>query len=274
MSSPEDKNPSNQASSDLSQRAQSLSSKEAEHEALQNRLKAHQQQVADKERANRIKAQDLIQREQKLADEKHVIEQERRMLLESQESMRRSRQRRSTFMLPILLIAAIAAGVLAYQNIEQQKKYFNQVANASKNIDALAQILSVTQDEVVIATSQLSNKKIELERTKTMLDDLKSTTEQLQYEIRQLKGDSSTSAEEKQALTLSADNLSEQFTVLKAQLEENYLTNDINEVYIEYQENDLKQAHLEMAKQKERLDRQANEINVLKLELAKLHKAP
>lgn len=236
---------------------------------VQSRFEQNQRRVADQERANRIKAQSLIQREQKLEDEMRLIEQERKMLSQTQQSLKMNRQRRTAFMLPLLLVAAIAAGLLAFYNIEQQNKYFSQVTTASKNIDTLARILSNTQDEVVLATSRLSNKQIELERTKTMLSDLKSTTDQLQMEIRQLKGDTSESAEGKTALTQSAGNLVEQLALLNAQLEDHYLNEDINEAFIEYQENDLKRAEQRLKQQAELLEDQAHQIASLKANISK-----
>jgi len=241
------KNANNEQGGNRSQGNQS--SLEQDTNSLQQHRAEHQQQVADQERANRIKAQDLIQREQRLEDERRMVLQERQMLTNTQTTLKASRQKTTALMLPLFLVAAIAAGLFAFNHIEQQEKYFNQVATASKNIDALAKILSVTQDEVVIATSQLSTKQFELERTKSMLEELKDTTDKLQMEIFQLKGDTSSSAEEKSALTISADNLSEKFAALKAQLEDKYLSDDINEAFIEYQENGLKRAHDQLAQQ-------------------------
>lgn len=241
------KNSKNEQGDNRSQSSQSPH--EQDPSSLQQHLAEHQQQVADQERANRIKAQDLIQREQRLEDERRMVLQERQMLTNTQATLKASRQRTTALMLPLFLVAAIAAGLFAFNHIEQQEKYFNQVATASKNIDALAKILSVTQDEVVIATSQLSTKQFELERTKSMLEELKDTTDKLQMEIFHLKGYTSSSAEEKTALTISADNLSEKFSALKAQLEDKYLSDDINEAFIEYQENGLKRAHAQLAQQ-------------------------
>ncbi len=237
--------------------------------SVHQRLAGQQQQVADQERANRIKAQDLIQREQRLEDERRMILQERKMLNNTQMTLKASRQKTTALMLPLFLVAAIAAGLFAFNHIEQQEKYFNQVANASKNIDALAKILSVTQDEVVIATSQLSTKQFELERTKGMLNELKDTTDNLQMEIFKLKGDTSSTAEEKSALTISADNLSEKFAILKAQLEDKYLSDDINEVYIEFQENDLKKTHQQLDQQAAMLAEKDRLIETLKASQAK-----
>lgn len=237
-------------------------------DVIQQRFQEHQKQVAEQERANRIKAQNLIQRERKLEDEQRILQQERQMLEHTHSALKTNRQRRSAFMLPLLLVAAIAAGMLAYRNIEQQQMYFDQVATASKNIDTLAKLLSVTQDEVVMATSSLSTKQVELERTKSMLDDLKRTTDQLHTEIQQLKGDSYASAEDKSALFLSAGNLSEQLATLKAQLEDKYLSDDINEVYIEYQENDLRKAKQQLESQEDLLKTKEALIESLRERLA------
>ena len=234
----------------------------------QDRFEQHQRIVADQERANRIKAQDLMQRERKLEDDQRILNQERKMLIDTRDSLISSRQRRSALVLPLLLVAAVAAGIFAFQNIEQQKRYYEQVTEASKNIDKLAKVLSVTQDEVVITTSKLSTKQVELERTKAMLSELRTTTDQLQFEISQLKGGNTATIEETNALSLSAGTLSGQLAQLRSQLEENYLTNDINEVYIEYQENDLRRAQQALLEKEQELNKQQNLIGELQAALS------
>lgn len=236
----------------------------------QRRLAEHQQQVADQERANSIKARELMQREQKLKDEQALLEQERNMIQGAQEAIRSSRRQRSVLILPLLLITAVGAGLFAYENLEQQKRYFDQVTQASKSIDRLSQVLSLTQDEVVLTSGKLSNKQMELERTKEMLAELRATTDQLQIEIAQLKGHNEDAIEGKLALTESAGNLSVQLTILREQLEDKYLTNDINEVYIEYQENDLRKAQQallekerELAAQRQLIEKQQQRLSAL-----------
>ena len=236
----------------------------------QRRLAEHQQQVADQERANSIKARELMQREQKLKDEQALLEQERNMIQGAQEAIRSSRRQRSVLILPLLLITAVGAGLFAYENLEQQKRYFDQVTRASKSIDRLSQVLSLTQDEVVLTSGKLSNKQMELERTKEMLAELRATTDQLQIEIAQLKGHNEDAIEGKLALTESAGNLSVQLTILREQLEDKYLTNDINEVYIEYQENDLRKAQQallekerELAAQRQLIEKQQQRLSAL-----------
>lgn len=237
------------------------------------RFEQHQQAVANQERANQIKTQDLIRRERKLEDDKRLIAQERKMLEDTQALLTARRQRRSTIVLPMLLVTAIAAGVFAFQNMEQQQRYFEQVSQASKSIDKLAQVLSMTQDEVTLTSGKLSNKQLELERTKGMLAELRATTNQLQFEISQIRGDEPTSVEDTTALTVSADNLSGQLAKLRAQLEENYLTNDINEVYIEYQESDLRQAQKALQEKESELAAQKNQLQENEQRISELQQA-
>lgn len=243
------------------------------NDEARDRFEQHQRHVADKERANRIKAQDLIQRERKLEDEQRLIAQERKILEQTREALIGSRRRRSAFILPLLLAAAVGAGLFAFENIEQQKRYYQQVTEATKNIDTLAKILSITQDEVVLTTSKLSNKQFELERTKDMLSELRDTTDRLQTEISQLRQSDSTSVQEKDALTLSADTLSTQLYVLRTQLEDKYLTNDINEVYIQYQENDLRKAQQALEEKENRLSEQSKLLAEKEQELLELQQA-
>ena len=142
----------------------------------EERIKANQEKVATKERANQVKTQDLIKREQKHKDDIFVLQGERRSFEDAQQSAATSAHR------PML---------------EKKQQHFGQIAVASKNIDKLASILSLTQDEVVNQSSALENKKGELDKTKQMLLELKNNTDQLKTELLQLRGDHATTATEK-----------------------------------------------------------------------------
>jgi len=136
-----------------------------------------------------------------------------------------------------------------FEHLSQKKQNFEQVTTASENIDKLAKIINFSQQEMRSNSAELQDKKHQLEKTKVMLSELKITTEQLQYEIRQLKSNQETSDAEKTALSVSIKTLLTQFASLNTQLEDNYLTIDINEAFIEYQENDLNDFKQTLAKQ-------------------------
>jgi hypothetical protein len=206
----------------------------------ETRLISTQEEVAQKERANRLKMQELKAREHKLEEDKRLNNKEVESLALRQAELESKQSTSNFIILPMLLIVCIVGGYLAFDYINQQKLQYNQIALASKNIDKLANILNITQEEVIDKSSALKNKKIELDRTKTMLVDLKTTSDQLQTEITKLKDTQLTTDTEKSTLTSSAEILVSQLSGLKTQLEDNYLTNDINEAFIDYQENDLK----------------------------------
>lgn len=215
--------------------------RQAHHQTrTEKRLSSHQEEVAQKERANRLKAQELNKREQKLEEDALLLKKESASLATRQSELEAKRKNANFIILPVLLIVCIVGGYFAYDHMQQQQVQYNQIANASKNIGKLAGILNMTQEEVIDKTSALQNKKLELDKTKTMLVDLKSTSDQLQTEITKLKDTQEHSESEKDALSSSADILASQLASLKTQLEDNYLTIDINEAFIDYQENDLK----------------------------------
>ena len=231
----------------LEQKSRSLHLKEealtrqAQHQQkTEDRLQILQNEVSKTERANQLKNQDLIKRERKYADEHLQLQKERQALLETQQEETASRQKPLLYIIPLILITCIIAGYSAYDQINKKQRQFDQITVASKNIDKLANLLSMTQDQVIDKSSALSNKKNELDKTKTMLQALKGTTDQLHTEITQLKSNQSTSESEKTALATSAQTLTQQLSKLNEQLEDTYLTIDLNEVFIDYQENDLK----------------------------------
>ena len=210
----------------LEQKARSLKLKEDalkrqanQQQRTDSRLKAHQDSVAKKERANQFKTQDLIKRERKLQEDSTLLQRERETFSASQEAAA-SRRSSSITLLPVLLVACIFGGYFAYQQLEKRSFHYNQIASASKNIDKLANILSLTQDEVLTQSTALEIKKGELDKTKDMLFDLKQSSDQLRREIQRLKGDQATSASEKASLVESADILAQQLGELKVQLED------------------------------------------------------
>ena len=259
----------------LADQEHALVQREQQQADTQERLSKHQHQVADQERANRLKTKELMLREQKLDDEKRVLHQEQRAVDNAKQQAASAGQQRSALVIPLLLIVCIVAGFYAFNHIEQQEKYFKQVTAASENIDKLARILSFTQDEVVMATSQLSTKKVELERTKLMLHELKQTTDQLQWEIVQLKNgyavnNNTVNGDKASAITLSANTISAQLAELKAQLDDKHLMIDIDEAYIESQEHDLKEVQSSLKTKEDVLAQHQLSMTKKEAEISKL----
>lgn len=110
-------------------------------QGLEKRLEQHQQMLAEQDRANQIKTQDLIRRERQLEQDKQALQAEFRVLKRAQSRNNKASQRRSQLILPILLISAIAAGVFAFDNLAKQERYAAQVNQASDNIDKLTELL-------------------------------------------------------------------------------------------------------------------------------------
>jgi hypothetical protein len=214
--------------------------KQAEQQVkTEARIKEHQKSVAEKERANQLKSQSLIDRESKYQEESFLLNQERQSLLDAQQAAQRVRQKPFVLLMPFLLFACIVAGYFSYEQLNTKEHYFGQVTVAAENIDKLAGLLSSSQHDVLAASNALKKKQQELVKTRAMLADLRTTTDQLQLEVKQLKSSQGPTGSEQLSLASSVVTLSDQLAVLKAQLEEYYLTNDVNEAFIEYQEKDL-----------------------------------
>lgn len=252
----------------LEQKARALKLKEdalnrqaQQQQKTDERLKSHQDSVAKKERANQLKAQDLIKRENKLNDDKTLLQRERQALSELQQATAKSSQRPMLIVLPLLLFACIVGGYFAYEQLEKKQQHFSEIAFASANIDKLASILSLTQDEVISQSNALENKKSELDKTKNMLSELKHTSDTLANELVHLKGNEETSASEKAALVSSAEYLKQQLAELKVQLEDKYLTIDIIEALVDYQESNLNNVKGELATKQELLAQQQSSLS-------------
>jgi len=239
----------------------------------EERIKQHQDSVAKKERANQLKSQDLIQRERKFSEENLQLNKERQSLLQTRREVEETKKKSSVYIIPALLLTCVIAGYFAYDQMNKKQQHFNQISNASKNIDKLADILSRTQNQVMTKSSALKDKKTELEKTKGMLTELNNTSEQLRSEIANLKTNQQTSEAERTTLAESATTLSKQLETLKVQLDDNYLTIDINEAFIEYQDNDIAAFQSVLNEQKKILqlkDENLNEHIVQKQKLEKV----
>jgi len=223
----------------LKLKEEALNKQAEQQKRTEARIKEHQKSAAEKERANQLKSQSLIDRESKYKEESFLLNQERQSLLDAQQTVERTRQKPFVLIMPFLLLACIVAGYFSYEQLNIKEEYFEQVTAAAENIDKLAGLLSSSQDDAQAASNELQNKQKELAKTRAMLLDLRTTTDQLQLEVTQLKGPNDSRTLGETPFASSVITLSDQLATLKAQLEENYLTNDVNEAYIEYQEKDL-----------------------------------
>ncbi len=223
----------------LNLREDSLNRQAEQQSLTEKRLNTHQKEVAEKERSNRLKAQELTLREQKLQEDQQLLEQESLSLANRQVELASRQKKSQLFFLPVLLCVCIAGGYLAYDYVNQQKLHYALISQASKNIDKLANLLNITQDQVIDKSNDLLSKKLELDKTKQMLLELKITSDRLYEEINKFESSPLTASGEKTTLSLSAETLAAQLASLRTQLEDNYLTIDINEAYIDHQENDL-----------------------------------
>jgi len=261
MASPEELQLLEQKSRSLQLKEDALSRTAEQQSKTEQRIKAQQESVAEKERANQLKAQDLIQRERKYNEENLQLNKERQALLQTKKEIHESKQKPTLYLIPFLLVACVVAGYFTFEHLNKKQAHFDQITYASKNIDKLANLLSQSQNQVMDKSSALQNKKTELNKTKNMLSDLKTTTDQLQSEISSLKSDKKTTDSEHSNLTTSAEILTSQLEALKAQLEDEYLTIDLYEAFIDYQEKDLEVFKVVMSKQQEILDQKDANLN-------------
>lgn len=261
----------------LEQRTRALNLKEdtlarqaRQQEITEQRLNDHQQEVAEKERSNRLKAQELSQRQHKLEEDQRLQEKEALSLAKRQQELAIKLKKNQLFLLPTLLVICIVGGYFAYDYMNQQRIQYHQIAIAAQNIDKLAALLNLTQDQVIDRSQDLQSKKIELDKTKDMLLNLRNASDQLQSEIVRLQEQPFSSSDEKQGLSHSAENLSQQLANLKIQLEDHFLTNDINEAFIDFQEQDLKVFKAAMTSYQEKLTQREGSLTAQKARQASL----
>lgn len=247
----------------LQTQEQALERRMQQHSHVEARLKANQERVAEKERANQKKAQELMQRERKLDETARDLASQSQMLEQAHAALELRQKKRNVLVIPILLLVCVVAGYTAFLNLGTKQDALQQATRANENIDKLASVLNMTQEEVLAASDKLRNKRQELEKTKSMLNELRQTTEQLEVEILSLRENQAASLAEKEALGTSAATLSQQLKQLRAQLEDEYLTIDINEAFIDYQENNRQQLQQLLTHYKQTLDeREARVANL------------
>lgn len=188
-------------------------------------------------------------------------EQQALSLAKRQQELAVKQRKNQFYLVPILLVICIAGGYFAFDYMNQQQIQYHQIALASKNIDKLAALLNMTQEEVIDKSNALQSKKIELDKTKTMLVDLKAASDQLQAEITKIQENPLTEGSLKASLNVTAESLASQLANLRTQLEDTYLTIDINEAFIDHQEHDLKTFKAALADYQTKLAKKEGSLN-------------
>lgn len=138
------------------------------------RISALQRSVADQERANQHKSKELMEREQRL-EEQEVLLVKRESIFQAQREQRRlAKRNRASLIAPVLLITCCIAGYLAYEQISQQRQYFEQVKTAQKHVDKLTRVLSLTQARMVNSHSDIALVESELKAAQEQIALLES----------------------------------------------------------------------------------------------------
>ena len=151
-------------------------------ERSQTRIQELQREVAEQERANQSKAKELMKREQRIQEREALIEQREAVQQAQQHERRVAKQQRTSLIAPLLLITCIGAGYLAFEQISQQRAYFQQVKTAEAHVDKLTRVLSLTQARMVDSSSMVSASAKELASTHQKLENLEAELASLKAE--------------------------------------------------------------------------------------------
>ena len=144
------------------------------------RITALQQHVAERERATQNKAKELLAREQQLAEQQLLLEKREQIFEAQRHRQRMAKRNRASLIAPLLLITCVAAGYFAYEQIDQQRQYFQQVKAAEAHVDKLSRVLSITQERMVSNTSTIEERNAQLAETQSKLESLEAELTRLQ----------------------------------------------------------------------------------------------
>ncbi len=160
--------------------AQAMNAEPDYFQRSQERITELQQQVAERERAIQNKAKELLAREQLLNEQQELLEKREQIFDARQHSQRLANRNRASLIAPLLLITCVAAGYFAYEQIDQQRQYFQQVKAAEAHVDKLTRVLSITQERMVSNTSTIAERNTQLAQTQAKLEALENELAQLQ----------------------------------------------------------------------------------------------
>lgn len=144
------------------------------------RISELQKHVAERERATQNKAKELLAREQQLAEQQLILEKREQIFEAQRHSRRLARRNRASLIAPLLLITCVAAGYFAFEQIDQQRQYFQQVKAAEAHVDKLSRVLSITQERMVLNTSTIEERNAQLAETQSKLEALEAELALLQ----------------------------------------------------------------------------------------------
>ncbi|KZY59220.1 hypothetical protein A3742_04860 [Oleiphilus sp. HI0071] len=148
------------------------------------RISALQQDVAERERATQNKAKELLAREQQLAEQQLLLEKREQIFETQRHRQRLAKRNKASLIAPLLLITCVAAGYFAYEQIDQQRQYFQQVKVAEAHVDKLSRVLNITQERMVSNTSTIEERNAQLAQTQSKLESLEAEFSRLQNEAR------------------------------------------------------------------------------------------
>lgn len=144
------------------------------------RISALQQHVAERERATQNKAKELLAREQQLAEQLLLLEKREQIFEAQRHRQRMAKRNRASLIAPLLLITCVAAGYFAYEQIDQQRQYFQQMKAAEAHVDKLSRVLSITQERMVSNTGTIEERNAQLAETQSKLESLEAELTRLQ----------------------------------------------------------------------------------------------
>jgi hypothetical protein len=172
--------------------AQTMNAEADNMKRSNERITALQQHVAERERATQNKAKELLAREQQLAEQQLLLEKREQVFEAQRHRQRMAKRNRASLIAPLLLITCVAAGYFAYEQIDQQRQYFQQIKAAEAHVDKLARVLSITQERMVSNTSTIEERNAQLAATQSKLESLEAEFTRLQ----------NTAAEQSEASTI------------------------------------------------------------------------
>jgi len=140
----------------------------------QLRITTLQQEVAERERAIQNKTKELIKREYSIDERESLLAKREQILHAQQQRQRYARRNKASLAAPIFLITCVIAGYFAYEQINQQREYFEQVKAAQVHVDKLTRVLNLTQARMVDSKQEVQLRNAELASTHTKLNALQA----------------------------------------------------------------------------------------------------
>lgn len=157
-----------------------------DHTSQLQRIREHQDRVSEVERANQQKSKELIARESILKEQEQILAQKLEAFEARQHARKMANQSKASLLAPIMLLTCIAAGYLAYEQIDQQRQYFQQVKAAEAHVDKLTRVLGLTAEKVKESKQEVATQDLELEQARARIQELE---QQLALLLSETTGD-------------------------------------------------------------------------------------